>query len=657
MFTIALILTTVALKTAALVGYDCHTAAVNITTFSNVDVEPCLSPVFTSQNTTETTVQVIRKNRFLKVEVFQCSMLVDQEIFRCGMFSHSTQVYNGRQKFRVPLSRHQCDDLIQNNRLVYPNRNDFVITLTPDELNSGTVYIAGHVDAEGQCEGTSFSFKNNNYQNVVVNHIYAIYYKSILANYEVETGNLLIDNVRCKYTNKQCEDYHLGNLYWYTQPNINCEPTIYQTIYKGPGRTTFLTDVKSGNTYPILTVRQELFVVSIRLFGTYTNCYESFTMTDIDDLFVVLDNDPKTFRTPGYTETLTENISLLSYVNTKFMYVQNHIADQIEKMYHDILFQQCLHKRTTLINLLTLGFSDPEQFAYSLMHTEGYTAILAGELTHLIQCLPVNVSYRSDTTCYLEIPITYNEKPAFLTPRNRLVAYHGTEVICNPLYDVAYNFSNIWTVTTNNAHVMIPPHKLNPNIQQNWKFDYDLNLGKAGLYSTKDIEKLARKMLLPTERAAIANILVNTLHNDKTNKQGVSFYKLIDDDSIKKSISHYASSLLQKLTTFGIYCSTAIGIITLIKATMTIIEISLNALHLYKAFGWSIKLFGALLQSATTYLLLIMNKEQTQNKTDTHADDPKAKDKDNSPPVPPKPAHTLTASAPMYPKSMGESNI
>lgn len=64
---------------------------------------------------------------------------------------------------------------------------------------------------------------------------------------------------------------------------------------------------------------------------------------------------------------------------------------------------------------------------------------------------------------------------------------------------------------------MIPPQKLNPNIQQTWK-DYDLNLGEAGLYSPNDIEQLTRKMLLPTETIAITNILVNSLHDVTTNK-------------------------------------------------------------------------------------------------------------------------------------------
>lgn len=167
-----------------------------------------------------------------------------------------------------------------------------------------------------------------------------------------------------------------------------------------------------------------------------------------------------------------------SHTSTQNLCVQNHLTNQIEHLYQDLMLQQCEHKRTTLIHRLTFAFSGPEQFAYALMQKEGYTAFVAGELIHLVHCRPVNVKYRPDQHCYIEIPITYNDEAAFVTPRNRLVVKHATEVECNPLYPIVYNFSNKWTITTSDLHVMPHPSVLDLN------FSYDFNLSQAGLCST-----------------------------------------------------------------------------------------------------------------------------------------------------------------------------
>lgn len=108
-------------------------------------------------------------------------------------------------------------------------------------------------------------------------------------------------------------DYQLGSLY--IRPKIIYESSA--TINEG--HTTVLTDAKTGHQNPILTVRQDLSVVSLNLFGIRTNCNESFTTTDKADLFVVLDNDQ--FRTPGldhYRKYFATKSSLKRYSEHKF---------------------------------------------------------------------------------------------------------------------------------------------------------------------------------------------------------------------------------------------------------------------------------------------------------------------------------------------------
>ena len=49
----------------------------------------------------------------------------------------------------------------------------------------------------------------------------------------------------------------------------------------------------------------------------------------------------------------------------------------------------------------------------------GATAIIQGEVVYLLRCAEKSVSQRNTTVvCYQEIPVYYNGKPAFITPKN-----------------------------------------------------------------------------------------------------------------------------------------------------------------------------------------------------------------------------------------------
>lgn len=99
-------------------------------------------------------------------------------------------------------------------------------------------------------------------------------------------------------------------------------------MYNGAGKKIVLHDKDTKTAYPILTVRQYAFVFSFRLLGTYTTCYDQFLTTDPDDIFVVIPADKMdTFRKPGTTTVATENLSLLAYIITTFLCVQQYVRN------------------------------------------------------------------------------------------------------------------------------------------------------------------------------------------------------------------------------------------------------------------------------------------------------------------------------------------
>ena len=41
------------------------------------------------------------------------------------------------------------------------------------------------------------------------------------------------------------------------------------------------------------------------------------------------------------TKPLVENMDLFTYINSKFIYIERHIPNEVNKLYHDVSTQKC----------------------------------------------------------------------------------------------------------------------------------------------------------------------------------------------------------------------------------------------------------------------------------------------------------------------------
>ena len=281
-----------------------------------------------------------------------------------------------------------------------------------------------------------------------------------------------------------------------------------------------------------------------------------------------------------------------------------HIGSQVENLYRTIMRKQCENERTILKNLMNIAYTQPEAFAYNLMQAEGYSAIIAGEQVHLIQCIPQNVTFRQDSRCFLELPIMYNNQPAFLTPRNRIIIYHGHETLCHPSFPIAFNFTNVWSEVSNEkVQITNSPQILNPEKVAKWKYEFLPSIGSAGIYSKDQIEELNRKMIFSTERDAIGMTIVSSLTNPSISRQGLHFGNLFDEEALERAKQHYMQYIWGKLSALGNLVAGCIGIFFIIKIVWVTFETFFNAYHLYRTFGLSCKILAAFFHSFTTYFL------------------------------------------------------
>jgi hypothetical protein len=81
--------------TKGLIGYDCGSASTNITTLSLLNIEKCDIP-HQEVNSSKVYVQLLQINDFDFVRVIQCKVEIDRIVKKCGMFSHTMDVFNGK---------------------------------------------------------------------------------------------------------------------------------------------------------------------------------------------------------------------------------------------------------------------------------------------------------------------------------------------------------------------------------------------------------------------------------------------------------------------------------------------------------------------------------------------------------------------------------
>ena len=150
------------------------------------------------------------------------------------------------------------------------------------------------------------------------------------------------------------------------------------------------------------------FQVKLGKPGTSICGFNSFS-TEHPRLFVTIvpQNSPEF---PMVKPVGSEDVNLLNYINSKFVYVMRHTKQEVDRLFR--LFEQergHMQNRITE-NLMTLALISPKEFAYQYFKSPGYTAVVRGEVVHVAKCREVAVMPRVLTDeCYNELPVLKTE--------------------------------------------------------------------------------------------------------------------------------------------------------------------------------------------------------------------------------------------------------
>lgn len=189
-----------------------------------------------------------------------------------------------------------------------------------------------------------------------------------------------------------------------------------------------------------VSANQITFALSVKDFIPV--CGYKVIRTEHPKLFVVDKSDNDFFLKNN--NLALENIDIFAYVNTKIVYLEQHLKKEIIDLYNNVIQQQCELEKLILHNTLTMAPVSPAEFAFYFIQEPGYIAHLAGEVIRLATCVPVDVRIRKTTECFQEQPITKDNKNYFMLPRTRVIVRTGNQIECSSFLPPMYYINSAW---------------------------------------------------------------------------------------------------------------------------------------------------------------------------------------------------------------------
>lgn len=134
--------------TSAIMGYDCGSNNLYVTTLSLLEVGECNFHK-TGLETKETYVQLFQLSNLFRTKIMQCKVEVKRTMYYCGMYSHISAVNNGEMTFLKEISRSQCQKMHEFGIIIL-NDDLYIKDLKMNFTNYRAVTFAGTTDLYGK---------------------------------------------------------------------------------------------------------------------------------------------------------------------------------------------------------------------------------------------------------------------------------------------------------------------------------------------------------------------------------------------------------------------------------------------------------------------------------------------------------------------------
>ena len=588
-----------ALTCNGLIGYDCGGHGLNITSLSLMDIGECQLDKIEA-NKEEVYIQLLQLSEFDHTPGLQCKIEIDRTIYYCGMHSHISVVQNGRREYIRELSAETCRKLYDTGTIFLGN-NGHIDDIKPNTTNQRSLTFAGIIRTDGTCTGTQFSDPFGTWDNVVVQASIKITTRRLELPVKHSTNEVILPSgARCHVTEGECNDADGTTTYWSVLPIDNCHFSRYDVLYQGLAyRLTPKPTQRESPTVYTVTTQETTFALART---TEINvCGYKILRTEHPKLCILETQPQHAFK--SRSRVPIDNLDIFSYVNSKFIYVEKHMKTQLTQLYQDIMEQKCALERQILQNALSLASIAPDEMAHRIMKAPGYTAITAGEVLHLIKCVPVECRVRQAELCYNELPVTHQNKSLFLLPRSRILTKTGTPRDCHELLPAMYQVHNTWYRLTPRPVESVAPPTIQPLTKPSWRYVSPDSLASSGIYTSEDLDRLRDHIMFPMEKPSMLNTIARGAMGQEVPAGSLSMLNLLDEKTLDQLAENAGARLWKGFMNFGSASAGVLGIFVAIRVIKLIIDTLIHGYALHSVYGWSLHLLGAIWTSVTNVLL------------------------------------------------------
>lgn len=574
------------------IGYDCGSRSLNVTTLSLLDVEDCEIP---NDNVAveETYVQLLQLNDYTETRAFQCKVEVIRSVYHCGMFSHVSIVTGGEGEYIQELGVEACREMHLTG-LYRLSPGHSVRGLRVNQTTVHSVTFAGKVNNEGKCDGVSYSDPLGTWDDVVVIGKVRITLWQQTARVMLNNNRLILSSgTTCALNEGSCMDMAGGETFWAPIPIDQCGFSRYGLLYEG--LASKMTDHAYDDTQVVYSLSTQDVMFALTAKGRDNVCGYNVIRTEHPKLVLLETTKGRTFT--SNTRMSVDNLDIFAYVNSKFVYVEKHVRTQMKNLYRDALLQRCNLERQSLKNSLSIATNNPDEFAYHLMKGPGYMAVVAGEVVHIIKCLPVEVALEHGDYCYSELQVTRNNETYFLSPRTHILKTKGNQINCNALIPAYYLIGETWLKIMPRPIEAKDPTVMKPMTKTTWKYVNPEHLATSGIYTEKDIKDLRDRIMFPVERTAILNDVAREMRGHPIADHEGSIFKLLNEGAVMKIGLSAWDKLCERFMKFGTISAGIIAIVFIFYIFKSVVDVIMRGITLYSIFGWSFHLLGALWSS------------------------------------------------------------
>lgn len=604
MLRLLLFLTNLVVTTYGLLGFDCGSQHLNVTSVSLLGTGDCDDEYHTT-NSTSVYVQLLQLSEYSYTEVMQCKMEISRTIQYCGMHSHVSAVNNARMEYLLDVGYEKCQRALQDGIFSMGNAGE-IAGLKPNTTSVHSLMLAGSVSNNGRCQGTQYSDPYGTWDNVIVDALLRISLKTSYVPVHLSSGRILLKSgTVCDLSNGFCIDSEDGHTYWKPMPTSSCNFHQYDVLYEGQAVKTTNSD-RTSPSPTVYSLSTEDITFALTASKEQPLCGYTLLTTEHPKLFILETKRGDTFAHHGTIPV--GNLDIFTYVNSKFVYVEKHMRQQMTSLYNDVVKQRCELEKEVIRNTLSFATLQPDEFAYRLMKGPGYMAVAAGEAIHIVKCIPVDTLVRKTPECYHELPVTVRNASFFLTPKSRLLTKFGTVRECTYELPTLYLIEDTWIQFTPDPHVReVKPQQLKPLTSLSWKYLTPGSLATSGIYAQKDTDRLRNRIMFPAEKPALLNLMARGMTGQPVKDGSVSIYNLLDEASLQKIAETTASRIWGGFVKFGSATAGIFGIFIIVRLIKLTIDTLIHGYALHSAYGCSLYIFGAV-WSSLTHLLLFFAK-------------------------------------------------